>query len=170
MRAFTMGQKKSNEFENIRSTLFNEEEFSEYSYSKNEKPMDAKSKVKFEESQLETASKFEVSIHTKQPDAVVDAVTMKSAGKKSTTSKHKKKKVERSSVKVRKQIRHAYLFQNKDNAGKKPTQTAFLNYIKKSTSLEGTKSHSSRGNSIDQRSKQQHLSHIKALETKLSLP
>ena len=61
MRAFTMGQKKSTEFDNIRSTLFDEEEFSEYSR------LDNKSKlVKFEESQLETASKgFEVSIHTK---------------------------------------------------------------------------------------------------------
>ena len=60
MRAFTMGQKKSNEFENIRSTLFNEEEFSEYSRN------DVKSKVnvKFDESQLDAASKFEVSIQT----------------------------------------------------------------------------------------------------------
>ena len=70
-----MGQKKSNEFENIRSTLFAEEEFSEYSRQ------DVKSKVKFDESQLDAASKFEVSIQTKQ----VDALTLKSI--KSSLSK-----------------------------------------------------------------------------------
>ena len=72
-----MGTKKSNEFENIRNALFQEEDFSEYS------KQDAKSRVRFEESQLETASKFEVSIHTRQPDAL----TLKSVGKKSSISK-----------------------------------------------------------------------------------
>ena len=46
MRAFTMGQKTSKEFESIRNTLFNEEEFSEYSIETGQK--DVKSKVKFE--------------------------------------------------------------------------------------------------------------------------
>ena len=93
MRAFTMGQKKSNEFENIQNTLWHEEDFSEYS----KQDIDTKSRVKFEESQLETASKFEVSIQTKQQQP--DNLTLKSAGKKS--NQQLKKKTDRS-VKVRK--------------------------------------------------------------------
>ena len=63
MRAFTMGQKTSNEFDSIRNTLFTAEEFSEYSIETSQKR--GKSKVKFDESQLESGSKFEVSIQTK---------------------------------------------------------------------------------------------------------
>ena len=79
-----MGQQKSNE------PLLDEEEISEISRN------DMKSKVKFEELQLDSASKLAVSVQTKQQDNL----TMKSQGVQSQR-KSKAKQSDRSK-KVRK--------------------------------------------------------------------
>ena len=95
-------------------------------------------------------------------------MALKSAGKKSSASKSRKKAPEKTDEKSSR-IRKAYLFQNKGNAGKKPTQHQFLSQVKKQPSLEMAKSHSSQNGPAEK--KRQQMPNIDRLRaTKLSLP